>query len=230
MSDQPGRPDVAGASFSRLVEIMDQLRSPGGCPWDAEQTHASLVKYLVEETYEVVDAIDHGSTDDLIEELGDLLLQVVFHSRIGEEESPSWNIAQVCDGISDKLIRRHPHVFTDLVVARDELDRQWEAQKAAEKQRASVLDGIPNSMPALHLATKVFDRCSKAGLDVQPSSSLPAQVREEIAQSDGAERERVVGDMLSELAYLSYRAGVDPEEALRRSNSALQQRIRDCES
>lgn len=230
MSEQHDGMDSAGSAFARLVETMDQLRSPGGCPWDSEQTHASLVKYLVEETYEVVDAIENGSTEDLIEELGDLLLQVVFHSRIGQEEVPSWNIVQVCDGITDKLVRRHPHVFSDLVISRDELDQRWESQKAAEKQRTSVLDGIPNSMPALHLATKVFARCRNADLDIQPPSRLPDEVAAAISRSQGEERVQVVGQMLSELAYLSFAMGVDPEAALRQANSVLAERIRDCES
>src|SRR6478752_8018374 len=123
---------------------MDRLRSPGGCPWDAEQTHASLATYLVEETYEVLEALDTGDRDHLREELGDLLLQVYFHARIASEDEDGFDIDDVAGGIADKLVYRHPHVFAGLEVAdADEVDRNWDRLKAAEKQRASVLDGIP---------------------------------------------------------------------------------------
>ncbi len=144
--------DPVGSRLLDLVEVMDRLRSPGGCPWDAEQTHESLLRYLVEETYETVDAIEAGSSDGLREELGDLLLQVVFHARIAAENE-GWDVDDVATGIVDKLVRRHPHVFSDVSVAdADEVRANWEVLKAAEKGRRSPAEGVPLGQPALSLA------------------------------------------------------------------------------
>ena len=139
---------------------MDRLRSPGGCPWDARQTHHSLVEYLLEEAYETVEAIESGTRDDLREELGDLLLQVVFHSRIAQEDPASpWNIDDVARDISAKLIRRHPHVFGEQsgdITTAEQVESQWHELKAREKGRDSVTEGIPESLPALLRAGKVL--------------------------------------------------------------------------
>ncbi len=149
----------------QLREVMNQLRSPGGCPWDAEQTHDSLIKYLIEETYETIDAIDSKNRDHLVEELGDLLLQVFFHARIGEErEDESFDIDDVAKGISAKLIRRHPHVFPndlgEIIDAPDAafVEQNWQALKNAEKARVSVTDGVPVSMPPLTQISKLVTR------------------------------------------------------------------------
>ena len=137
-----------GESVLDLIEVMDRLRSPGGCPWDARQTHQSLVEYLVEEAYETVEAIEGGDDSGLREELGDLLLQVVFHSRIAQERGEEgWDVDDVARGIVEKLIRRHPHVFADVDAdTAEQVEANWHALKAEEKGRASVVDGIPEHL------------------------------------------------------------------------------------
>ena len=196
-SDVPG--DGRGRRLLDLVEVMDRLRAE--CPWDREQTHRSLATYLLEETYEVLEALDTGDRDHLREELGDLLLQVYFHARIASEDEGGFDIDDVAGGIADKLVYRHPHVFAGLEVAdADEVDRNWDRLKAAEKQRASVLEGIPAALPALAYADKVVGRLAKAGaLDDEPVVAEPADVGE-----------RLLG-LVREARVL----GVDPEQALR---------------
>jgi len=147
----------------RLLEVMDRLRSPGGCPWDAEQTHESLLKYLLEESYEFVDAVDADDRAAMREELGDVLLQVYFHSRIAQDHpSDPFSIEDVAAGIADKLIRRHPHVFGDVQAeTSDEVLQNWEKLKAAEKNRSSATDGVAMAQPALPLITKLIHRAEK---------------------------------------------------------------------
>ena len=159
-----------GESVLDLIEVMDRLRSPGGCPWDARQTHESLVEYLVEEAYETVEAIEGGDDSGLREELGDLLLQVVFHARIAQERGEEgWDIDDVARGIVEKLIRRHPHVFADVDAdTAEQVEANWHALKAEEKGRASVADGIPEHLPALLRASKVHSRSTSLG-DAVPS-------------------------------------------------------------
>jgi XTP/dITP diphosphohydrolase len=182
-----------------LVEVMDRLRAE--CPWDREQTHRSLVRYLVEETYETIEAIESGDAEHLREELGDLLLQVVFHARIASEAGEAgFDIDDVARGISDKLVYRHPHVFAGLEVAdADEVDRNWDALKAAEKQRSGPLEGIPTALPALTYAEKVLGRLAKAGVDVERPSGAGSPL----------------GDRLLDLVREARRSGVDPEQELR---------------
>jgi XTP/dITP diphosphohydrolase len=191
--------DGRGKRLLDLVEVMDRLRAE--CPWDREQTHRSLATYLLEETYEVLEALDSGDRDHLREELGDLLLQVYFHARIASEDEDGFDIDDVAGGIADKLVYRHPHVFAGLEVAdADEVDRNWDRLKAAEKQRASVLEGIPTTLPALAYADKVVGRLAKAGvLDEEPAVPEPADVGE-----------RLLGLVREARAH-----GVDPEQALR---------------
>ncbi|MBA2740353.1 MAG: MazG family protein [Nocardioidaceae bacterium] len=193
---------------------MDRLRSPGGCPWDAEQTHASLAPYLLEETYEVLDALDAGDRAHLREELGDLLLQVVFHARLAvEHETEPWSIEEVARGIVHKLVGRHPHVFGDVAVdGAGEVEANWEALKTAEKQRQSLLDGIPAALPALARADKVLGRLGRSTLDVP----LPA------GDSYGARLLSLVAEARA--------AGVDAETELRRTTAALAQRITAAEA
>ena len=160
------------SQLERAVAVMDRLRSPGGCPWDAEQTHASLARYLLEETYEVLEAIETGDRALLREELGDLLLQVLFHARLAEEETDPYSIEDVAADLVDKLIRRHPHVFaagpaSDAAA----VNENWERQKIAEKGRTSALDGVPLGQPALALAAKLVARAGRAGLHVEPGSA-----------------------------------------------------------
>lgn len=179
-----------------LVEVMDRLRRE--CPWDREQTHRSLAKYLLEESYEVLEALETGDADHLREELGDLLLQVYFHARIASEQGGAgFDIEDVARGIADKLVYRHPHVFAGLEVAdADEVDRNWESLKAAEKNRDHLLEGIPVALPALAYAEKVAGRLAKEGLPVE-------------AEGDQ------VGDQLLALVLRSRSEGLDPEQELR---------------
>jgi XTP/dITP diphosphohydrolase len=197
-----GSYDMPGARLLDLVEVMDRLRT--SCPWDRDQTHRSLARYLVEEAYETVEAIDTGDREHLREELGDLLLQVLFHGRIAAEHPDDpWNVDDVAAGIVEKLVRRHPHVFAGLDVAgADEVEANWETIKAAEKQRASVLEGIPLAMPALGLAEKVLGRAERIG-------SVP----DEPSEDPGPEEE--IGARLLHLVAEARHHGVDPEQALR---------------
>ncbi len=159
--------DPPGAALLSAVELMDRLRSPGGCPWDAEQTRESLMPYLLEEAYEAYAALEEDDTDALREELGDVLLQVLFHARLAEElpADERWNIDDVAAGLVAKLVRRHPHVFGDVTVSgAAEVLTNWDTIKAAEKARTSVTDGVPLSQPALTLAATLLRKAAKAGL------------------------------------------------------------------
>jgi XTP/dITP diphosphohydrolase len=149
-----------GSRLLDVVAVMDRLRSPGGCPWDAQQTHASLMPYLLEEAYEVYEALENGDLEHLREELGDLLLQVVFHARIAAETT--WDIDDVAGDLVDKLVRRHPHVFAGAPA--DDLEGSWEALKAAEKGRVSITEGVPLGQPALTLAAKLQRRAARLGV------------------------------------------------------------------
>ncbi len=187
--------------LAELVAVMDRLRQE--CPWDREQTHRSLARYLLEECYETLEAIDTGDAAHLQEELGDLLLQVVFHARIAAERLPEeggFTLEDVAGGIVDKLVHRHPHVFAGLEVAdADEVDRNWEALKASEKQRTGLLDGVPPALPALAYADKVLGRLARVGR----SPELPATA--------GAS----LGDDLLVLVARARAEGLDPEQELR---------------
>ena len=182
---------------------MDRLRIQ--CPWDRRQTHESLVTYLVEETYEVLEAVETGDREHLREELGDLLLQIVFHARIAEEDSEApWDIDDVAAGIVGKLVRRHPHVFGGAVVAdATEVEANWEQLKAAEKQRSSAVDGVPIGLPALTLAAKLLERTKRAGVDAALEATVVA---------DEADR---IGQALFDIVRAAHEAAVDPEQALR---------------
>jgi XTP/dITP diphosphohydrolase len=204
---------VTGEALQSAAEIMDRLRSPGGCPWDAAQTHQSLTRYLVEETYEVVEAIETGDRTLLREELGDLLLQVLFHARIAEEEPEPFDIDDVAGDLVAKLVRRHPHVFGDANVGSpDELNEAWERHKVAEKLRTSAVDGVPVSQPALALAAKLLARAGRAGIEVEPAS--------------GDE----IGERLFAVVRDAVAAGVDPEGALRATARAYRERVRAAET
>ena len=204
-----------GAALVRAVEIMDRLRSPGGCPWDAEQTHRSLAPYLLEEAYETLEAIESGDAADLREELGDLLLQVLFHARLAEEgpdgASP-FDIDDVAGDLTAKLIRRHPHVFADGIAdSTAEVSANWETIKRAEKSRTSATDGVPLGQPALSLTAKLVTRSAKAGV----SAPWPT--------GDG------VGERLFAVAAEAAAAGIDPELALRETARRYRASIRAAE-
>ncbi len=199
-----GSYDPVGSRVLDLVEVMDRLRRD--CPWDRQQTHESLVRYLLEEAYETIDAIETGDRGHLQEELGDLLLQVVFHARVASEDHDEpFGIDDVADGIVEKLIRRHPHVFGNIDAADiDAVERNWDAIKAVEKPRQSSLDGIPLGLPALSLADKVIGRGLKGVADL--SVPVPAE---------SAYTAESLGDVLFALVAAGHSAGIDPEQALR---------------
>ena len=204
-----GSYDVPGARLLDLVAVMDRLRSPDGCPWDAEQTHQSLVPYAIEETHELVEAIESGDRAHMQEELGDLLLQVAFHSRIAQEDPESpFGIDEVAGGIVEKLVRRHPHVFADVEAETSlEVSENWEQIKAAEKpHRTSTLDGIPKGLPALASAHKAAGRLATAG-------------RYDVAVSAAADDD--LGSRLLALVLEARDQGLDPEAALRATVRAL---------
>jgi len=196
---QPAEP---GARLLEAVRVMDRLRSPGGCPWDAEQTHASLAPYLLEEAYETLEAIENADLAALREELGDLLLQVLFHARLAEEADPAgrFGIDEVAGDLVAKLTRRHPHVFGAVTAdTAEQVASNWEDIKRAEKRRNSVTEGVPLNQPALSLAAKLIGRTHRSGLPVR----LPA--------GDG------IGERLFALVEEAVRDGVDPELVLRRA-------------
>lgn len=209
MTDSP-RP---GERLLDLVAVMDRLRSPGGCPWDARQTHASLVEYLVEEAYETVEAIEESDRVGLREELGDLLLQVVFHARIAAEAvADPWTIDDVADGIVSKLISRHPHVFGDVSAdTPEQVEANWHALKAKEKGRESVTDGIPAALPALVHAGKVLSRSATLGErlpDLPVRASADAVMEQMLTEAD-------FGDLLLALVAAGRGRDWDAESALR---------------
>jgi len=212
-----------GSELLRLREVMDKLRSPGGCPWDAEQDHASLLKYLLEESYEFIEAVENNDKADMKEELGDLLLQVYFHSRMAEEDIDSpFDIEDVAKGVADKLIRRHPHVFGETKVgSSEEVLENWESQKAAEKGRTSLIDGVPLAQPALSLATKIIYRINK--LDAQLPISKSVSISPEITEDQ-------FGELLVGLIAQAVEKGIDPEAALRSAAKSLIERIKIHES
>ncbi len=215
--------DLPGARLLDLVAVNDRLRSPGGCPWDAEQTHTSLVKHLLEEAYETVEVIESGDRDGLCEELGDLLLQVVFHARIAAEHPDSpWSIDDVAAGAVDKLIRRHPHVFGDAhAPTAEHVEANWERLKAEEKARTSMVEGVPMGQPALALAAKLLTRAGKAGLPVETPTVIhePTEVTAES-----------VGELLLAVVALAGQHRIDPEAALRAAARCLRAQILTAET
>lgn len=212
--------------FDRLMEIMRRLRAPGGCPWDAEQSHDSLKRYLLEEAYEVIEAIDAKDGALLKEELGDLLLQPVFHAAIAEE-SGAFTMDEVLDAINEKLIRRHPHVFGDQVIESSEAQvANWEKIKKKEKgdERKSALSGIPPHLPALMKAQKITEKAARVGFDWEHTDQVFAKVMEELHEfeeamlaGDQKEMESELGDLLFAIVNLGRFLAIDPEDALRKT-------------
>jgi len=225
--------------IERLRQVMAALRDPaGGCPWDLAQDHHSLIPYLVEETYEVIDAIERGEPAALREELGDLLFQIVFHARLGEERG-EFDLDQVAAAIADKLVSRHPHVFAGRKFASDaERDAAWEAAKQAERARkgerpAGFFDDVHRAQPALMRAQALQRRAARVGFDWPDARAVLAKVREEsdeleAALAAGEAPERLaeeVGDLLFAVVNLSRHLGIDAEEALRRGNEKFVRRF-----
>ncbi len=228
--------------FDRLVAIMDRLRDPGGCPWDREQTLHTLAGYLLEEAYEAVEAAESGEPAALREELGDLLLQIVFMARIARE-SRWFDVDDVSRGIADKMVRRHPHVFGDREVAdSDEVVRNWEEIKRGEREHrpaASALDGIPASLPGLLKAFRMTEKASALGFDWEKPLDVVGKLHEEVEELEAelaagevrAERVRAeLGDVLFVMANLARHLGVEPETALQASNRKFMRRFRAMEA
>jgi len=221
-------------NFEQLLTIMNKLRGPGGCPWDAEQTHESLTRYLLEETYEVIEAIDEKSPQHLKEELGDLLLQPVFHAAIAEEAG-DFTMKDVIETLCEKLIRRHPHVFGDLEIKDSNAQiENWEKIKKEEKgvERSSALSGVPNQLPSLLRAHKISEKASRVGFDWEHSDQVFAKVMEELhefeeAWADGnpARMEDELGDLLFSIVNLGRFLSLNPEEALRKTINRFQKRF-----
>jgi tetrapyrrole methylase family protein/MazG family protein len=211
-----------------LLKVMHRLRSPGGCPWDAVQTHQSLARHLLEEAHETLDAIDRGDMDALREELGDLLLQVVFHAEMAMQDG-RWDVDDVTEAITAKLIRRHPHVFGDVTVGSSaEVLVNWERIKAEEKGEQPVEHDIPPALPALARAAKVQRRAAGVGFDWGTTEAAMAKVREELAELEEARPDRVedeLGDVLFAVAALGRRVNVDPENALRKATARFAARF-----
>jgi tetrapyrrole methylase family protein/MazG family protein len=211
-----------GERLLDLVRVMAHLRGPGGCPWDREQTHASLARHLLEETHEVLDAIDGDDRDRLRDELGDVLLQVAFHAQMAADDG-AWDVDDVARGIVEKLIRRHPHVFGDVEVSgADEVLVNWEKIKAQEKgAREPLEDDIPETLPALARAAKVQRRAAGWGFEWRSKASALEALREEVGElethTDADNAEEEIGDVLFATVAVARTLGVDAESALRRT-------------
>jgi tetrapyrrole methylase family protein / MazG family protein len=224
--------------FGRLVEIMARLRAPGGCPWDRSQSREDLKPYLVEETYEVLEAIDRKDPVMLREELGDLLLQVVFHAQIATEEG-AFDIEDVCRAINEKLVRRHPHVFGEVVAETpDQVLQNWEAIKKGEKgEDSSVLSGVPKVLPALLKAYRLQQKAANVGFDWEERRQVEEKVREEwgelneaVAAGDKEHTREELGDFLFALVNLSRFLELDPEDALQAANAKFARRFKSLEA
>jgi tetrapyrrole methylase family protein/MazG family protein/ATP diphosphatase len=247
MTAQPPAADDLRHPIFRLVEIMAQLRNPdGGCPWDLEQTFATIAPYTVEEAYEVADAIERGSLADLKEELGDLLLQVVFHARMAEEAG-AFAFADVAEAINDKMVRRHPHVFGEVRHrSAGEQTEAWETIKAGERAAKaagaaaaapSLLDDVPVGMPALTRAVKLSKRAARVGFVWPSAAEVLAKLHEEVAEleveiaaGDVDKARDELGDVLFVCANLARELDVDPEAALRGTNAKFVRRFKYIEA
>lgn len=221
------------ASMGELLKIMAQLRDPvNGCPWDVEQTSASIAHYAVEEAYEVVDAIQHGTTDELKNELGDLLLQVVFHAQIAHEQQ-QFDFHNIVQALNDKLIRRHPHVFqTDVSISDDTVRYNWEAEKQRERQekgQTGTLAGVARALPAILRAQKLQKRAAEVNFDWSDWQAVIPKIHEELDEvqqaGNAAEYYDEVGDLLFACVNLARHLDVDAEAALKASNEKFERRF-----
>ncbi len=243
----PKQPPEPSGDIERLIEIMAALRTPGtGCPWDLEQDFSTIAPYTIEEAHEVADAIARGDLEDLRDELGDLLLQVVFHARMAQEQA-AFDFGDVVRSITEKLIRRHPHVFGDTSeLTPDQVKGLWDAIKAQEKAaraarrgtdtEAGALAGIPSGLPALHRALKLQQKASKVGFDWNDPRAVLAKIREETDEIEGAldqmDREAAsaeIGDLMFALVNLARHLDVDADAALRATNFKFERRFRSIE-
>lgn len=226
-------------AFDRLIDIMDRLRGPGGCPWDAEQDHRSIMKHLIEESYELADAVLKNDPESMAEELGDVLLQVVFHSAIAKDNN-QFTLEKVINHLCDKLIHRHPHVFGDVKVRdSNEVLRNWEKLKKKEngkQERESILSGVPDSLPALLQAHKIQATVSRVGFDWERPEEVLLKIdeeKEELAEAvAGADKEKIeneIGDLIFTVVNFSRLLHIDPEAALRRTNQKFTRRFYEIE-
>lgn len=225
--------EPAGTALLRLVAVMRRLRDPeAGCPWDLEQDHASLVGHLLEEAYELVDAIEDGDDREVVEELGDLLLQVVFHGQVGQDRG-AFTIDDIARGITEKLIRRHPHVFADGDADTPEaVQANWDRLKAAEKARTGPFDGVPVALPGLSLHATLQRKAAKQGLAPPPVAPTPvetvdarlAALRSLSADADADAREQALGELIGAVVALAGELDVDPERAARQAGRRLRAR------
>jgi tetrapyrrole methylase family protein/MazG family protein len=229
----PEEKQPAGPGFARLVEIMARLRAPGGCPWDREQTFDTIKHYLLEETYEVMDAIDAKDWPELADELGDLLLQVVFFAQMASEAG-YFDVADSVRAINSKLIRRHPHVFGEAEArTAEDVVRRWDEIKAEEKPRPKgLLAGVPRSLPALVEAQKIAAKAAGAGFDWENIDQVFDKMHEELAELEAAretsnqdEIEGEIGDLLFVIVNIARFLKVDPEQALRKTNGKFRRRF-----
>ncbi len=221
--------------FDELVEIMAKLRGPDGCPWDKEQTHESLRPYLIEEAYEVIESIDKKDTEHLKEELGDLLLQTVFHAQLGSEEG-AFTIDDVLSSINEKLVRRHPHVFEGVEVkSSKEVIERWEKIKKSEtEERKSRLDGIPGSLPSLYHAYKLQKKMARVGFDWPDQEGLIEAYRKELKEFDEAlegkgDLAEELGDILFMLVNVARHYDLEPETRLKEAINKFERRFRHME-
>lgn len=214
--------------IDELIKVMNQLLGPGGCPWDREQTHQSLVKYLIEETYEVIEAINQGDMHKLKEELGDLLLQVVFHAALSEREG-YFNFNQVAETVTRKMINRHPHVFANMdLKTSSEVLENWEDFKKKEGKK-NLLEGVPISLPALMRAHKLQEKAARIGFDWPEASGAVDKLNEEIHEllqaTTEAEIKEETGDILFSMVNIARMKGIDPEAALQACNDKFTRRF-----
>ncbi len=225
---------MSKSEFEKLIDIMSALRGEKGCPWDKEQTRESLKPFLVEETYEVLEAIDEGNPEKIKEELGDLLFQIIFHCRIAEERK-EFDLSDVVRKISEKMISRHPHVFGEATYeTSEEVLKQWEEKKREEgKSRESILEGIPRELPSLLRAHRIQARASRVGFDWKQVDDVLEKLDEEIGEfrkalkrKDRQELEDELGDVFFALVNISRFVGVNPEDALRKTISKFISRFR----
>lgn len=228
----------ATPSFDQLVEIMAKLRGPEGCPWDKEQTADTIKGHLIEEAYEVVEAINNKDNEELKEELGDLLLQVVFHSQLALEQDV-FNVDDVIEGINAKLIRRHPHIFKgEKTESKDEVLRRWEEIKKEEKagkkkKEHSYLDGVPKGLPALAYGQRLQTKAARVGFDWEKDEPVIDKIEEEVQElkdsiksKERSEMEKELGDLFLSIINLARRLNIDAESALTKSSSVFAKRFR----
>ena len=225
-----------GNQFEELINLVKRLRGPDGCPWDKEQTSESLVSYMLEETYEVIETIDEKNWDGLKEELGDLILHIVFQAVIAKENK-LFDISESLKNINEKLVRRHPHVFDKKNVIQDNNISSWELQKHKEKNRSSRLDGVPISLPGIIRAQRIQEKASHAGLDFQKEEEIWEKISEEMEELKNAQKKNnkheiseELGDTIFSLINLARFLGISADDALRKSNNKFINRFKMIEN